>query len=243
MEDALLESSQQALFGESLLVLPEAFNVIEDYYYPTYVLDLEVEKRLIGLSGRLGLCFVVGLIRNDDTRHSEAVLIDGADRKVLSRKTLCDRSPCYTPFTQRPQDDVILHRNLSSGALICMDATDGDDMHVRENQRTRHAAIVTEFGQYPEATPTLLCVPARFGTSSPVEVAKTWNQKKVSIIIANCGTLSYPSVLHFENELYRFLVAHIVRADRVLVFQVLPLRNVLQLEVLSQPPHRTGHVS
>ena len=199
LEDALRKSGQQALFGESLVVLPEALNIAEDYYYRTYVLAKDIEKRLITLSTRLGLCFVVGLIREDATPYSEAILIDGAFRRqVLSRKTLCDGSPCYAPFTQSPEDDIIFHRNLRIGALICMDAAEGDDRDARQEQQTRHAAIVAEFRKYAE--PAILCVPARFGASSPVEVAKTWNQRKVSVVIANCGiAFQYPSILHFEN--------------------------------------------
>ncbi len=48
--------------------------------------DGAVEKRLTALSGKLGLRFVVGLIRDDSSRYSEAILIDGDVRKVLSQK-------------------------------------------------------------------------------------------------------------------------------------------------------------
>jgi hypothetical protein len=121
----------------------------------------------------LGLCFVVRLVHEDSPRHSEAVLIDGPIRKVLSLKTLCDKSTCYTASTQQ-QDKIILHRGLRIGALICMDAAEGCKGD-RDKQETRHAELLKEFRQYAETT--LLCVPARFEANGSAEVAKDWNQK------------------------------------------------------------------
>ena len=186
LEQALRRSGQEALFTDSLVVLPEAFNIVGDYYYEIEP-DIEVEKKLRILSSMLSVCFVVGLIRDDDTRHSEAVLIDGPVREVLSRKTLPDGSPCYTAV-ESAQDDIILYRGLRISSLICMDATEGDSQ-VRDAQRARHAKLVAAFKEYSEAA--LLCVPARFGASSPIEVAKDWNRKKLSIVIANCGAFTY----------------------------------------------------
>jgi hypothetical protein len=197
LEDALRKSGQEALFGESLVVLPEAFNIIGDYQMAALDPDPEVEKRLIILSSKLGLCFVVGLVRDDSARRSEAVLIDGSIRKVLSLKTLCDGSKCYNASTQQ-KDEIIPHRGLCIGALICMDAAEGyKDKDFRDKQKVRHAKLLEEFRKCAEIT--LLCVPARFGATAPVEVANVWNQEGLSIIIGNCGTSIYPSVLHFDN--------------------------------------------
>lgn len=195
LEKALSESSQEVLFNESLLVLPEAFN-ITGRYYGTGKSDPSVENRLITLSRKFGLCFVVGLIHDDSAQVSEAVLIDGTLREVLSLKTLWDGSPHYKASAQK-QDKIILHRGLRIGALICMDAVEGDKQDVREEQKKRHQNLIADFNQYVELK--LLCVPARFGASSPVEVAKVWNQQRLSIIIGNCGSFIYPSVMHFNN--------------------------------------------
>jgi len=81
---------QGTLFGESVVVLAEAFHIRN--YYGACVVDDRVEKRLITLSGSLRLCFVVGLVRNDGPRYSETILIDGEARKVLSHKSSCDGS-------------------------------------------------------------------------------------------------------------------------------------------------------
>ena len=111
------------------------------------VVDDRVEKRLLTLSGSLRLCFVVGLVRNDAPRYSEAVLIDGEARRVLSHKSSCDGSPCYEPFAQTPEDIILPYRGLHIGALVCMDAAAGDDGASLERQRARHAPLVEEFGR------------------------------------------------------------------------------------------------
>jgi hypothetical protein len=90
LEEVLRNSGQATLFGESVVVLPEAFHIRN--YYGACVVDDRVEKRLITLSGSLRLCFVVGLVRNDGPRYSETILIDGEARKVLSHKSSCDGS-------------------------------------------------------------------------------------------------------------------------------------------------------
>ena len=113
LKRALDECDQKDLFAQSLIVLPEALNIVEGYYPAPHLdtnrkcVDLEVEKKLIALSEELRLCFVVGLISSTSTGragYSEAVLIDARFRKVLSKKTLCDGSPCYTPFEQSPEE-------------------------------------------------------------------------------------------------------------------------------------------
>ena len=188
------KSGQATLFGESVVVLPEAFNIRN--YYGACVVDDRVEKRLITLSGSLRLCFVVGLVRNDAPRYSEAILIDGEARRVLSHKSSCDGSPCYEPFAQTPEDIILPYRGLHIGALVCMDAAAGDDGASLERQRARHAPLVEEFGRCIGTK--LLCVPARFGSSHPVAVAKSWS-RHVSTVIANCGSAQMPSVIHFES--------------------------------------------
>ena len=197
LEHALRKSGLESLFSESLLVLPEAFNIVGEYYR-LCAPDAEVQRRLAALSARLGLCFVVGFVRDDADRYSEAVLIDGGKvLEVLSLKTLWDGSPCYAPFKGPAQDRIVLHRNLRIGGLVCMDATEGQAKDV-EMQRERHDETVRKLSQYAEAT--LLCVPGRFRGPSPDYVAKEWNRRKTSIIIGNCGiALTHPSVLHFAN--------------------------------------------
>ena len=197
LESALDESGLASLFGEALLILPEAFNIVGEYYGKVSCPpDPNIEARLKEISTRRGLCFVAGLVNCEGCPYSEAVLIDGDDRKVLTRKTLTDRSRCYEVFMQ-PCDEIILHRGLRLGALMCMDAAEGDNAAEKATQKKRHDAIRSEFAKWSETK--LLCVPARFAASSPVPVARSWNQNKLSIIIANKGSATYPSVIHLDN--------------------------------------------
>ena len=163
LEAELDQSGLAGLLGETLLVLPEAFNILGEYYgrVPTPP-NCAIEQRLAEISAKRGLCFVAGLINCDGAPFSEAVLIDGDKRKILNRKRLSDGSPCYQPFPDFC-DQTILHRGLRIGALICMDAAAGDKAAAIAEQTKRHDAIVQEFNQWSETK--LLCVPARFGSS------------------------------------------------------------------------------
>jgi hypothetical protein len=77
-----------------------------------------------------------------------------------------------------------------------MDAAACDDIESLEKQQARLAYIVNEFKRHTGRK--TLCVPARFGSSCPAQVAQEWS-KKVSTIIANCGGFTHPSVIHFDN--------------------------------------------
>src|SRR5437870_4972969 len=91
LEAALDRSGFASLYRKALLVLPEAFNIIGEYYGQNpSAPDPEVEARIAAISAQRGLCFVAGLIRYSDTRYSEAVLIDGGERKTLTLKNLPD---------------------------------------------------------------------------------------------------------------------------------------------------------
>ena len=197
LEQALDTCCLEDLFSQSILVLPEAFNIIGDYFgAEAGSPDTDVKARLTNVSRNRRLCFVVGLVRVGAERYSEAVLIDGGDIvETLSRKRLEDGSPCYEPDNKPAEDKIILHRNLRIGGLVCLDATGWGD---REKQQHRHCKIVEEFGQYTEAG--LLCIPGRFAGPQTIEVAKDWNRRSISVVIGNCGlAASHPSVLHFSN--------------------------------------------
>jgi len=119
LEAALDQSGLGRMFGEAVLVLPEAFNILGRYYHDVPASpNCMIEDRLKELSARRGLCFVAGLVNCEGPPYSEAVLIDGNERKVLTRKTLSDGSPCYE-VSKQPCDQIILHRSLRIGALIC----------------------------------------------------------------------------------------------------------------------------
>jgi predicted amidohydrolase len=187
LKAALRESAQDPLFDKSLLVLPEAFNCTN--YYSQPLVYKEVEAELKALSGERHLCFVVGLVRDEAPKYSEAILIDRDIREVLSHKTSRDNSPCYECYPAAA-DVIFCHRGLCIGALVCMDASED------AGQRARHEILLSKFGE--QKGTKLLCVPARFRNLCPVRVAKTWS-KDVSTVIANCGSFRQPSVVHFQS--------------------------------------------
>jgi hypothetical protein len=108
---------------DTLLVLPEGFNVLNGYYAPKPELDANACFRLKALSTTRGITFVVGLIEKLKGQNS-AYLIDGNTApQLLSRKrtigagTLDLYAPCQT-F----EEEAVLHRGIGITALLCDDA-------------------------------------------------------------------------------------------------------------------------
>lgn len=96
LKAALSNTGKRALFAQTVIVLPEAFNIVGEYYEPTKRIepDASVEAGLKRLSDESRLCFIAGLV-NCEGHFNEAVLIDADHRQVLSRKTANDGSVCY----------------------------------------------------------------------------------------------------------------------------------------------------
>lgn len=69
---------------DSLIVVPEAFNICNGYWMPTRRFDFSIAKILSDVSKEYGLAFVAGLIEEDE-RYSSAFLIDGDLCRRLSR--------------------------------------------------------------------------------------------------------------------------------------------------------------
>ncbi|HPT25883.1 MAG TPA: hypothetical protein PLZ95_05645 [Bryobacteraceae bacterium] len=88
-------TTKRCLTG-SLLVLPEAFNIRNDYQTLSAP-DPSVVYALKEMSKEHGMAFVAGLLHRR-TRYSCAHLIDGDTCRLLSRKRDRDGSPNYQPY-------------------------------------------------------------------------------------------------------------------------------------------------
>lgn len=107
--------------GNSLMVLPEAFNVRGGLYAIDAALDLDAISRLQALSVRHGITFVAGII--DRLGGSNlACLIDGnCPPVVLSRKQAGGRDCLYTP-SSGDHTIAALQAGIGITALVCDDA-------------------------------------------------------------------------------------------------------------------------
>src|ERR1035437_1127674 len=148
-------------FTESLLVIPEAFNLRFDYFDPrSRTIDCGVRGCLIELSQRHKIAIVAGFLDNhgESLCHNCAYLIDEGELKKLSRKELSDGSDNY--YVGSPSDrldDVIEYRGLRIVALVCMDADRG-----YIDQGERHEEILNKLNG---AGHKILCTPSCFSRS------------------------------------------------------------------------------
>jgi hypothetical protein len=101
--------------ANSLLVLPEAFNVRGGFYTSNPALDRDALPRLHALSVRRGITFVAGIV--DRIKGSNvAYLIDGDCPPVaLSRKQTAGRD-CLYEVTDRRHNRRIVCRHWNHGA-------------------------------------------------------------------------------------------------------------------------------
>lgn len=191
---ALSETSQQEDLTDSLIVVPEAFNIRNGYWSPIRYRDLLTKESLTKISDDFGVALVVGLIEEDKfgkPGFSSAYLIDRGVCRHLSRKEGNDGSGTYKPC-QGGWDRPVLHRGVCIGALICMDAGD-----FNSPPKKRHEALLEQLGActVPNA---VLCVPARMGTYGSKEVAQAW-PTHLAVVVGNSGS-SQPSVIRYPGE-------------------------------------------
>jgi predicted amidohydrolase len=193
-EDALAASESSDRFGESLLVLPEAFNLRLGYWASGHNIGCGIRDRLVEISLRYKIAIVAGLLHDHGgyRPYNCAYLIDGGEPQLLSRKAMSDSSGnydnCDLPFDEL--DIVITRRGVRIAALVCMDADKvpafGAD-HARRHEDVRQRLAVN--------APRVLCVPSCF-TRSTEEVVKAWNG--ITVALANRGK-SFPSAIRLED--------------------------------------------
>jgi predicted amidohydrolase len=124
--------SEHNEISESLVVLPEAFNIGKSYREAGPCnFNPSVLSSLCGLSRKYQVVFVAGLIvetRNEpDPPHSSAYLINGNRRRLMCHKMTPDDSKVrkYTPCTANCDvKNPVQYGDACIGAVICSDVQD-----------------------------------------------------------------------------------------------------------------------
>lgn len=188
---SLLEASETYDLSDSLVVLPEAFNIF-DYSISNSLPDSSVDTNLRKLSLEFGVALVVGLVEAEsDESYSSAYLIDKDVRKLLSRKVEDDRSNNYKPSEKC--DRPIRYRGVCLSALICMDAAG-----YNQNNK-RHASILERLGSCGDF-PKLLCVPAHLTSRPSTNMANRWPEHLIIVLSNSYVDTDAPSVIRIGGK-------------------------------------------
>jgi predicted amidohydrolase len=134
LQKAIDDKGGTVVVADSLIVLPEAFNLTEHYDAATVAHvkpSVEASLKSIALAGRIA--FVVGLLRPNclGRKCSTAYLITGSEPAfLLSQKVHLDSSrDLYEPCD--PIDQVKEYGGATIAALICMDFESDNDRRKR----------------------------------------------------------------------------------------------------------------
>jgi hypothetical protein len=211
---SFMEALDRATAGKqtsagSLIVLPEAFNILDDYYIRSNP-DPSIACALGRVSTDRGIVFVAGLIGapvNDRPGYSYSYLIDYGICRSLSCKTDLDSSNNYTRCPEGC-DQAAVHRGLCIASLICHDAAENvepaticdqvaDAEVLLKKKRTRHEELVNQINNRKGKAPSVLCIPSRMDQLSTEGVARYWIANGADIVIISNATRAYPSVIRF----------------------------------------------
>jgi hypothetical protein len=162
LEDAIhrgLFDNGEHCLKDSLIVLPEAFNLLGEYKPSAgYNLDHSIPAQLNELAGRYGAAFVAGIIDKCPVLpYSSAYLITKAQRCRLARKVRQDslatgRTALYRGCDQFSEvcNTPTVYDQITVAALICMDAFE------EELRKTLSEKLCNR----PSGS-VIVCVPAR----------------------------------------------------------------------------------
>ena len=173
---------------ESLIVLPEAFNIGKGYRQQGESNhEAAVLAQIQDLARAFQVTFVAGLIIREpdgpvspDPPYSSSYLIDGTCVVLVSRKFKPDgnATTAYTVCDKPDHQNPIWHGGACLIALICIDSDDP----------TRKTRLLETFSDEPK----IICIPACMnGHTAPKAVATNWASQQV--ILANsdsegCGS-------------------------------------------------------
>jgi predicted amidohydrolase len=201
---------------DSLIVLPEAFNLRGEYESrDRYEVDpaTAIKHRLGQLGKLFGIVFVVGLIDNDEALGPTPPL----SSVYLSTSTCCcrlchkagkddmaqdaDGGALYQPSLE-PADAPFLHEQTTwIAGLLCMDAV----THPNPNQpyadnRERHNKLKARMAKL--GAETILCVPARMRALGTKEIEREWPQMHFALANSCRPTDSrhHPSVIRLKDQ-------------------------------------------
>lgn len=153
------ELDRHAEVKNSLIVLPEAFDICTGYHgVKEWDRTNAVALRLAAIAVERQIAFVAGLVFDDDPsspRHlpwNRAFLIHGKCIEVLAGKRFCDKPGRFESWGDDSRLRQFAGRKL--GALVCIDASDWPELR-RERQ-----ILASRDRTIRELEHGLLCVPA-----------------------------------------------------------------------------------
>ncbi|HUI79674.1 MAG TPA: nitrilase-related carbon-nitrogen hydrolase [Bryobacteraceae bacterium] len=158
LREALKTRLKKEDIAQSLVVLPEGFNICKRYLDvgPSCDTSPEIVSDLQAIAYQFGIAFVAGLILPSNGQlYNSAHLIDPNGSLLLSYKTKDDTSANYVPWAGEGSPDLnnpVAYGNLLVAALICMDVQNDD----------RWNALGMRFQENTVGT-SLLCIPACSG--------------------------------------------------------------------------------
>jgi predicted amidohydrolase len=177
LEDKLECKRRAECVADSLMVLPEAFNIGKSFWEAG---DCNYDPSVLARLGDIAKCFdvtfVAGLSTNDDrpqsgSPYNSAYLIDrGMQPVLLCRKEAATAD--YTPYLNG-DPNVVQCRGVSIAALICAD--------VLQPYPERHQQLKMELGAWG-----VLCVPAAMGLGIRDGISSDWSN--CWVVLANSNT-------------------------------------------------------
>jgi hypothetical protein len=206
LQAALLDAGARDDLAESLIVLPEAFNLGRGYWSSEGSGYLPgIPGRLQGLASELGTAFVAGLLVNAEPADSRlplsaAYLIDKTQCLFLGCKRGADSNAekVYRAHKE-PLDHPQFYKGFCVAALLCMDCT--CPLLSKENWEATqaHHQVLREKIDGMGAIQTILCVPAHMNSSYSSEgIARRWPDQH--FVLANSDPWGCASVIRIGKE-------------------------------------------
>ncbi len=209
LEQALKEASTcYSDLSDSLIVIPEAFNIRTEYGSQCLPRDSipedSIRADLMRMSATHKVALVAGILESPNDRqmlesvngpqkgYNSAFLIDRDLCLLLSRKISCDGTGLYELCLHNHCIKLFPHRGICVCALICMDAELFQrylDLPVADMQWSdSFFATLRQSLRSRGRARKILCVPARFSTNStfsPEELITRFDLPEVTIAISN----------------------------------------------------------
>jgi hypothetical protein len=186
--EAEIKKRKKLELADTLLVLPEAFNVRGGYYNMSPELDLNARDQLQTISAERGIVFVAGIIDRIGGSNS-AYLIDGREIPELLTRKRAPGLPLYTPC-ETVEDNFIRCRGVGITALICDDAAYayGDGL-MQTVSRVRHLKMKH----------SVLCIPACMRPTQALSTA-TRLGNSISVVLASGDKEQHSGIVHGGQE-------------------------------------------